>query len=126
MDGVDVSDGAIATAKEKAAELSLPMRYFVADLNAPFPPELADQYDFVFAIAALHHIERLENILKTIHDRLSDDGIFMFYEYCGPTRFQWHPRTLRIANDILAMLPRELRRDRNEVKSPPYAEFIAI
>ena len=69
-------------------------------------------FDLVFAASSLHHFTALPEVLDQVRLGLRPGGYFVFDEYVGPSLFQWRPRQLEIVNEILAALPRRLRRDR--------------
>jgi SAM-dependent methyltransferase len=120
----DISDGAVATAASVAEAEGLPLRYIAADLNRGLPEGAEGPFDLIYAVAALHHIDALESLLSACHDRLTADGLLIFQEYCGPSRFQWKPKTLALANAILDLLPPELKGPIERIKRPPYSEFV--
>lgn len=121
---LDVSDGAIDTATREANAEWMPLTYFAADLNQGLPEEAKGPFDLIYAVASLHHIDALEQLLAECHEALTGDGLLIFQEYCGPSRFQWKPKTLAIANAILDILPPELKGPMAKVARPPYAEFV--
>ncbi len=109
-DAFDVSPGAIATAKEAAAQFGLEnVSYEVRDLN-----RLAlerDRYDVAFSSMAIHHVENLEHFFAEVHRSLKSGGLFVFNEFVGPNRFQWTPLQLSFVNALLQLLPPRLRRN---------------
>ena len=121
---IDVSDGAIKTAIKEARTENLPLTYYASDLNQGLPRRVKGPFELVYAVASLHHIDALERILLECHNVLTSDGLFIFQEYCGPSRFQWKQKTLAIANAILDILPPELKGPVEKVCRPPYAEFV--
>ena len=105
--GVDVAEGAIESAR-KAAEALDGLTYEVADLNtAEFPPET---YDVVYAHAALHHVFHLEHLLDQIKQTLKPGGLFVVYEYVGPSQMQFPGRDLVLADAFLKAIPERYRR----------------
>jgi SAM-dependent methyltransferase len=108
----DVSPAAVVVAQEKAAEAGCgDVRYWVADGNSIRLPR--SRYDAVFASMSLHHVTKLERLLKQIHGALKPGGIFVVNEYVGPSRFQWTDAQLRIMNEALPLLPDRLRLQSN-------------
>lgn len=63
--GIDISEGAIAYAREKAKQEGyVNIEYKVADLNAA---ELGkNKFDLIYANGALHHISNLEFVISAI------------------------------------------------------------
>lgn len=121
--GLDISPGAVEKANAAALEATMPANYYVADLNHGIPQHVPGKFDLVYSIACLHHIADLEGLYASIADRLADDGYLMFLEYCGPSRLQWREKVLRIANDILAIMPPELKGDVAKIVRPAIDVF---
>ena len=68
-------------------------------------------FDFIYFFQSLHHIEALEWVLDQCNRALRPDGMLLINEFVGPSRFQWTSRQLDLANEMLALLPEDLRRD---------------
>ena len=105
MHGIDVSDEAVASAREKAGSLSL--TYEVADLNFL---AIDGQYDLVVAQTCLHHILHLEHVIDAVWKALRPDGIFWVWDYIGETQFQYDDARLDIVNKLLSALPEKYRK----------------
>jgi SAM-dependent methyltransferase len=93
------------------------LTYEVADLNtAEFPPET---YDAVYAHAVLHHVFQLERLLDQIKRTLKPGGLFVVYEYIGPSQMQFPQRDLELADAFLKVIPERFRmmRRRERIKS---------
>jgi 2-polyprenyl-3-methyl-5-hydroxy-6-metoxy-1,4-benzoquinol methylase len=112
--GVDVAEGAIEGARKTAEEESLDgLTYEVADLNTTtFPKET---YDVVYAHAALHHVFQLEHLLDQIKQTLKPGGLFVVYEYIGPSQMQFPRRDLELADIFLNLIPERYRRMRKRM-----------
>ena len=109
--GIDISTAAVDRARllATAAALAPAVRYTVADLNLlELPPR---SFDFIYFSQSLHHIEALEHVLEQCRRALRPDGLLLVNEFVGPSRFQWTARQIEMANQALARLPAELRRD---------------
>jgi 2-polyprenyl-3-methyl-5-hydroxy-6-metoxy-1,4-benzoquinol methylase len=106
--GVDVADAAIEAARKTGeAEGLQGLTYEVADLNtAKFP---AETYDVVYAHAALHHVFHLEHLLDQIKQTLKPGGLFVVYEYIGPSQMQFPRRDLELADAFLQVIPERYR-----------------
>lgn len=106
--GVDVAEKAIETARKTAQAEGLDgLSYEVADLNtAKFPPQT---YDVVYAHASLHHIFQLEHLLNEIKQTLRPGGLFVVYEYIGPSQMQFPRRDLELADVFLKVIPERYR-----------------
>ena len=109
--GVDVAESAIEGARKAAeAEGLHGLTYEVADLNtAEFPTET---YDAVYAHASLHHVFHLEHLLDQIKQTLKPGGLFVVYEYIGPSQMQFPLRDLELADTFLKVIPERYRRMR--------------
>jgi SAM-dependent methyltransferase len=110
FDAYDASCGAIENAKKAAESKGLLQRvnYAVADLNLLCLE--AGSYDSVFASMSIHHIHALERVFEEVRGALKRPGLFILNEYIGPTRFQLPPIQIKLINDLLKILPRDLRR----------------
>jgi 2-polyprenyl-3-methyl-5-hydroxy-6-metoxy-1,4-benzoquinol methylase len=107
--GVDVAENAIESARKTAQAGGLDgLSYEIADLNAAkFPSET---YDVVYAHASLHHIFQLEHILDEIKQTLKPGGLFVAYEYIGPSQMQFPRRDLELADIFLKVIPERYRK----------------
>jgi 2-polyprenyl-3-methyl-5-hydroxy-6-metoxy-1,4-benzoquinol methylase len=107
--GVDVAENAIETARKSAQAEGLDgLTYEVADLNTvKFP---AETYDVVYAHASLHHIFYLEHVLDQIKQTLKPGGLFIVYEYIGPSQMQFPRRDLELADVFLRAIPERYRK----------------
>lgn len=99
--GIDIADGALEAAR--AASAGLPVTYLRADLERDEVP--MGPYDAVFAVATLHHINRLGHVAARLSDALKPGGYLFVLEYVGPSRFQWTPEQLTLVSDIHCLLP---------------------
>jgi SAM-dependent methyltransferase len=110
IDGVDVSEKAVEMANAAAVERGLDSASFrLVDLDSD---ELTgDEYDVIIASMAIHHIDSLEAAFSKIYKALKPGGFFFANEYVGPDRFNFPTTQLELANSVIAVLPRELRRD---------------
>ena len=107
--GVDVAENAIESARKTAQAEGLDgLTYEVADLNAARFP--AETYDVVYAHASLHHIFHLEHVLDQIKQTLKPGGLFVVYEYIGPSQMQFPRRDLELADIFLKLLPERYRK----------------
>jgi SAM-dependent methyltransferase len=116
--GVDLSDGAVRIAAEKAqAAGSDHLSYRTADLNTIKLERQA--YDVIFGVSSVHHIDNLEHLFRQVQQALKPGGYFFLDEFIGPSRFQWTNAQLQSMNGQLRLLPKELRRrisDRKKFK----------
>ena len=117
--GIDISEKAIAAAREIAKEQDLPLTYEVADLNFLELPEKT--FDLVVAQTALHHVLFLERVAEQIWRSLKSDGYLWIHDFVGETQGQYDPKRLSIMNRILAILPEKFRK--NKVNGQLIAEI---
>jgi SAM-dependent methyltransferase len=108
--GIDISEKAIAAAREIAKEQHLPLTYEVADLNFLELPEKT--FDLVVAQTALHHVLFLERVAEQIWRSLKNDGYLWIHDFIGETQGQYDPKRLSIINRILAILPEKFRKNK--------------
>jgi SAM-dependent methyltransferase len=108
-EGVDLSEDAIRAAMEKAGEAGLAhLRYRAANLNTIALEPSA--YDVIFGVSSVHHVQSLEHLFEQVRLALKPEGYFFLDEYVGPSRFQWTEQQLRLMNEQLRILPKDLRR----------------
>ena len=106
----DVSEGALAIARERAAQAGITnVEYVRQDVNAMQLAE--EQYDLVVARGALHHIAELEAVLEQINAGLKPEGFLVVNEYVGPSRFGYSERQRDLATYALRLLPERFRRN---------------
>jgi SAM-dependent methyltransferase len=114
-EGFDIAPQAVEVARELANScgLSNRVRYWVADANTALLER--GHYDAVLSDMSLHHVSRLEHFFEQIASALRPEGLLIFREFVGPTRFQWTDRQLERANQLLRSLPRRYRRNLDPV-----------
>ena len=83
------------------------LTYEVADLNTAKLPK--ETYDVVYVHAALHHVFQLEHVLDQIKQTLKPGGLFVVYEYIGPSQMQFPRRDLELADVFLNAIPERYR-----------------
>jgi hypothetical protein len=106
---VDVAEGAIEGARKAAQNEGLDgLTYEVADLNTAKLPK--ETYDAVYVHAALHHVFQLEHLLDQIKQTLKPGGLFVAYEYIGPSQMQFPRRHLELADIFLKVIPERYRK----------------
>jgi SAM-dependent methyltransferase len=110
LHGIDISEKAIAQARETAKEQNLPLTYEVADLNSVELPEKT--FDLVAAQTCLHHILFLERVAEQVWRSLKNDGYLWIHDFIGETQWQYDPKRLSITNRLLAILPEKLRKNK--------------
>lgn len=81
-----------------------------------------EQFDVVFAKAALHHIQDLETAFEGIRQCLRPGGVLITIDFFGPSRFQWTHEQLQACNWFWAnRVPPNLRSDEQGELLPPIA-----
>jgi SAM-dependent methyltransferase len=108
--GIDISENAIAAAREIAKKQDLAITYEVADLNFLELPEKA--FDLVVAQTSLHHVLVLERVAEQVWRSLKSDGYLRIDDFIGETQSQYDPKRLSIMNRILAILPEKFRKNK--------------
>lgn len=99
---------AIARREATAAGYADRIRYFAGDFNEPDLP--ANAFDAIFIHQALHHVAKLEKLLRAVRRALRPGGIFYLEELVGPSRDAWNEERLRPLAEAYAALPRDARR----------------
>lgn len=108
LTGLDISEEGVRVASRKAAEAGYAnIRFLQCDLNSIVLE--AGAYDMVVAQMTLHHIHNLERVFEQVAQALAPGGSFAANDYVGPTRWQFTPMQLILANAILLTLPRRLK-----------------
>jgi SAM-dependent methyltransferase len=105
--GLDLSDGALVHARQRAHGVPIRIEYTAADLNSyDWQPNC---YDLVIANGALHHLKNLEGVLDGIKRTLRSGGLLYSCEYVGPSHMDHSPRQLELINALSFLMPPELR-----------------
>ena len=105
--GLDLSEGALAHARQRAQGATARFEYSSADLNDyDWQPNC---YDLVIANGALHHLKNLEGVLDGIRRTLKPGGLLYACEYVGPSYMDHSPRQLELINALSFIMPPELR-----------------
>lgn len=108
-DAYDVSEESVKTARELAAEQgNESICYHVADVNQLELPTAS--YDAAWFYGSLHHFHALEHVLLQVKKSLKSEGLLVFNEYVGPSRFQFPDRQKEVANLCLKLLPLRYRK----------------
>src|SRR5438874_1452169 len=122
LHGIDISEKAIAAARDTAKKEDLPLTYEVADLNFLKLPEKT--FDLVVAQTCLHHILFLERVAEQVWRSLKADGYLWIHDFVGETQGQYDLKRISIMNQILAILPEKFRKNKingrlvTEIKRP--------
>jgi len=84
------------------------IRYRTADLNTVTLDR--NSYDAIFGVSSVHHIHNLEHLFQQVRQVLKPGGYFFLDEFIGPSRLQWTDAQIRVINDQLQQIPKDLRR----------------
>jgi ubiquinone/menaquinone biosynthesis C-methylase UbiE len=110
MQAFDVAARAIEEARRGAAAKGIDtIEFDVLDFNRPALPRAA--FDVVMMCMSLHHVAKLERVLRSIRTALKPGGYFLINEYVGPPQFQFPDVQLEVVRELLAALPERLRMD---------------
>ncbi len=108
IDGVDIAENATNSAQQIANESGLDgLHYWAEDLNTLTLP--ANTYDVVYAHASLHHVFALEHLFDEVRKTLKPGGIFISYEYVGPSQMQFPKAHLELADKFINLIPIQYR-----------------
>lgn len=120
--GIDISEKAIAAARETAKREGLSISYEVGDLNfLELPPK---EFDLVVAQTSLHHVLFLEHVAEQASRTLKHGGYLWIHDFIGETQGQYDPKRLSIMNELLSVLPEKFRVNRinkrtvTQIKTP--------
>jgi 2-polyprenyl-3-methyl-5-hydroxy-6-metoxy-1,4-benzoquinol methylase len=107
----DISEAGVKQARADAAAAGLDgvVDFRVGDVGElQFAP---GGFDLILLEDALHHFTPLDEIVPCVRSWLAPDGHLIVNEFVGPTRFQFTPRQLELADAMLRMLPERHRRE---------------
>jgi SAM-dependent methyltransferase len=112
IDAFDNSKNSIEVAKQFSKENNLEsyIHYYQKNIDEIILER--NKYDIVLIGSALHHFENLEHIFSELKKGLKNEGLLIINEFIGPTQFQWDEKQLKIINDLLNLLPQDLKMDR--------------
>jgi len=83
-----------------------PISYELFDFNTWIPTRT---YDLIVNVAALHHVRYLFRMSYLLSRALEPDGVFVNWDYVGPSRNQYAPRHLAVMRAINTCLPNRFR-----------------
>lgn len=99
----------LAEAERKLAPF--PLRKDFATFDFDEPPAVTEEFDVVFFCHAIHHCTDLERFLPYLNRVVSPEGLIVGLDYFGPPRLQMDLEPRRLAEEIFACLPPNLRRN---------------
>jgi SAM-dependent methyltransferase len=109
VDAFDASETSLAMAREAAVAEGFDQRthYFTADFNTISLPERS--YDLVCFHQSLHHVSRVERLLRQVRNSLRPGGLLYLDEFIGPSRNYWSEYRIRWYRALYEFFPRNVR-----------------
>jgi SAM-dependent methyltransferase len=104
FDAFDGSEHYLEEAKANKGDRAI--SYFQADFNS-FVPER--KYDLIVNVAALHHVAYLYRFTSRLANALTPYGIFVNWDYVGPSRNQYSAPQVQAMLEANEALPEHLR-----------------
>jgi SAM-dependent methyltransferase len=104
FDAFDASPQYLESAESQRKDRSI--RYFQSDFSS-FRPE--QQYDLLVNVAALHHVRDLYRVSATLASALLPTGLFVNWDYVGPSRNQYTHHHVAHMEAMNASLPERFR-----------------
>ena len=86
-------------ARDRLFRFGAKVEYHNQDLN--FPNLKKNTYSLILSRFFLHHIINIEFLLEEINDSLTEDGIFVLYDYIGESRYRWSKNKVLFVNSVL-------------------------
>jgi SAM-dependent methyltransferase len=105
---IDAFDGSIQSVAIASRQAPHGVRYFVADFNEPRLER--ETYDAVIFNQSLHHVAKLEKLLRRVLQALTADGLVYLDEYVGPSSTSWNPTLARHHRMAYGLVPPAARR----------------
>ena len=112
-DRVDAFDGSTvsllkAKVDAEAEGFGNAIRYFAADFNEPVLPHAT--YDAIFFHHSLHHVAKLEKLLRAVMLALKPNGLLYLDEFIGPSRDWWTDDKFRFERELFeSLVPHDAR-----------------
>jgi SAM-dependent methyltransferase len=107
---VDADPRTVEAARRQAERAGLDaISYAVLDPERDELP--AGPWGAIFANDVLHHVSALERLLDRVLAVLAPGGRFVFYDYIGPSRFQYSDERMELVQRYFRLLPDRLRKD---------------
>lgn len=104
---MDLNAALLELGRERAAQLALNMEFSPADLNTVELP--ANEFDYVYCAAALHHVIELERLAEQIKKTLRPKGEFLTVDVITQSGYLMWPETREVAHAIWETLPARFR-----------------
>lgn len=105
--GIDLAPKLIEKANKVAREQGyLNLKYELHDFYKL--PLNKHAYDVIHFYASLHHFKPIDLILQKVKNALKKDGYLIIHEYVGPNRFQFPKEQIKVINELLNTIPKQL------------------
>jgi len=101
----DLSRRVLCRAKRSMGDYGDRVTLRVADVNRVNLP--AHSYDLILCFTSLHHFVELEQILDEVAHALTEDGLFLVWDFVGETRMQWLPERIAFQQSLLEQVPEQ-------------------
>ena len=90
--GVDISDGALAVARERCQRSGAPEQVTSLRQERRSLLDLADEgaFDYINSVGVLHHLDQPEAGLRSLADRLAPSGLLHLFLYADAGRWEIH------------------------------------
>ncbi len=104
FDAFDASPAYLSIAEKERGERPISYR------NANFDDYVQEHaYDLIVNVASLHHVRYLYRMVHQLAGALEPDGLFVQWEYIGPSRNQYADQHLKLMTAIKQALPQRFR-----------------
>jgi SAM-dependent methyltransferase len=109
---VDAFDGSVhslylARTAADAEGMGKAIRYFAADFNAPKLPR--GTYDLVIFHQSLHHVGKLEKLLREVLLSMVPGALLYIDEFVGPSRHTWKESDIAPHQAMWQLVPENVR-----------------
>ena len=85
-----------------------PISYFQADANKIDFEE--DRFDLIVNVASLHHVQYINRLCHIMCKAITEDGVFVNYDYIGPHRNQYSFKQWYYINQANRSLPDSIKK----------------
>ena len=107
--GVDISDGALAVARERCQRSGAPEQVTSLRQERRSLLDLSDEgsFDYINSVGVLHHLDQPEAGLRSLADRLAPSGLLHLFLYADAGRWEIHrtQKALSLLNCLLYTSP---------------------
>ena len=104
INGFDISNDLLRIARAESSN----NKYHYYQKNLNIDEIKLKNYDLAVNLAGLHHINKMNHVIKQIYNTLKARGIFVHYEYIGSKRNQYSDNDLKYMNIMQKKFPAKL------------------